>query len=281
MAAPQSARDALVAVLARQGSEVSAHEAMRRAEAQAEDFAVLASEYLTIAREAQQERFDELLDACGLSPDERATVGSSEAYGPLLAALRDAEAHGLDVTAALPKLAAARSFEGADDVASVLHTRVERWVAAAAEGRPEAWTGFVAGLVPRALGVGDPDMARALQERDEAMERRARELAEQALHDGAAWARRLGPAPVAPGKKEAWLRSLSTVAAFRERWGVSSGSLPLGPDSAVTSIEGLVHRRRAEAAIARAIGLANGPAPGPIGATSPATTTGIEEGAPL
>jgi conjugative relaxase-like TrwC/TraI family protein len=281
MVSPQSSRDVLVAVLARQGSEVSAHEAMRRAQSQAEDFAVLASEYLTIAREAQQQRFDELLDACGLSPDERAAVGSSEAYGPLLAALRDAEAHGLDVTAALPKLVAARTFGDADDVAGALHARVERWVAAAAGNRDGARANLVVGLIPRALGVNDPDMARALQERDEAMERRARQLAEQALHDGAAWAHRLGPAPVAPGKKEAWLRSLSTVAAFRERWGVSSGSLPLGPGSDVTSVESLVHRRRAEAAVARAIGLANGPAPGPIGATSPATTTVVEEGAPL
>ena len=39
---------------------------------------------------------------------------------------------------------------------------------------------------PRALGVGDEDLARALVGRDRAMERRARELAEQAVAEGRA-----------------------------------------------------------------------------------------------
>ena len=278
MAAPQGARDVLVAVLAREGSEVSAHEAMRRAHAQAEDFAALASEYLTIAREAQHQRFDELLDACGLSEDERASVQSSKAYGPLLAALRDAEARGLEVGPVLPKLVAARTFEDADDVAGVLHARVERWAATAAGRRPEAKAGLVAGLVPRALGVIDPDMARALHERDEAMERRARELAEQALSEGRAWVRRLGPPPTDPAKRESWVRAVSTVAAFRERWGIGADPRPLGPGSVVTSVEGLGHRRRAQAALARAIGLVKNAEHGPPRGTSPATVTVSEEG---
>ena len=37
-----------------------------------------------------------------------------------------------------------------------------------ASGRPN----LVAGLIPRAMGVSDPDLARALQERDQGMERR-------------------------------------------------------------------------------------------------------------
>jgi hypothetical protein len=277
--AAQSARDVLVAVLARQGSEVSAHEAMRRAEAQAEDFATLASEYLTIACEAQHEHYEELLDRCGLSTEERTAVGSSEAYGPLLAALRGAEARGLDVVATLPKLAA-RGFEGTDDVASVLHARVERWAAAAGR-RPEAWAGFVVGLVPRALGVSDPDLARALHERDEAMERRARELAEQALAEGRPWARAMGSPPVEPSKRESWARAVSTVAAFRERWDIGADPQPLGPDSIVTSVEGLGHRRRAQVAMARAIALAGDARAEPTRGPSPATVTVSEEGALL
>jgi hypothetical protein len=106
-------------------------------------------------------------------------------------------------------------------------------------------------------------------------------MAEHALSDGEAWADRLGPPPLAPGKREAWLRALSTVAAYRERWGVNASSSPLGPDSVVTSVEGLGHRRRAHAAVARAIALANDPAPEPIGSTPPATPTVVEEGALL
>jgi hypothetical protein len=281
MTAPQGARDVLLAVLAREGSEVSAHEALRRAHAQAEDFGALASEYVTIAREAQHERYDELLDACGLSAGGRASVRSSEAYGPLLAALRDAEARGLDVVSALPKLAAARGFDDAEDVAGVLHARVERWAAAATGRRPEAKAGLVAGLLPRALGVSDADMARALREREEAMERRARDLAEQALSEGRAWTRHLGPPPADPAKRESWARAVSTVAAFRERWGVGADPKPLGPGSVVTSVEGLGHRRRAQAAIAWAIRLAGDAREEPVPGTSPATVAVREEGALL
>ena len=213
--APQSARDVLAGVLAREGADVSAHEAIRRAQDQSEGFAELASEYLTIAREAQQQRFDSLLGRCGLAPTALASVQASDAYGPLLAALRDAEARGLDVDAVLPRLTAARTIAGVDDPAAVLHARVERW-AVAASSRRQARPNLVAGLIPRAMGVSDPDLARALQERDQAMERRARELGEQAVSEGRAWARRLGPRPLTRqrGKRgcrpsRPWLRSVS------------------------------------------------------------------------
>ena len=97
LARPQSPRAVLAAVLAREGAEVSAHEAIRRAQREAGSFAVLAAEYSSIARDAQQQRFDALLGRCGLAPAHLASAQASEAYGPLLAAVRDAEARGLDI----------------------------------------------------------------------------------------------------------------------------------------------------------------------------------------
>jgi hypothetical protein len=205
---------------------------------------VLAAEYLSIAQHAQQPRFDALLGRCGLGPTGLASAHSSEAYGPLLSAVRDAEARGLDIESWLPKLAAARSLAGAHDPIAVLHDRVERWAAAAGSKR-QASAGLIAGLVPRALGVDDEDLARALVERDRAMERRARELAEQALVEAQAWARSLGPPLADPGRKEAWLRAVSTVAAFRGRWELGADPRPLGPEGAVTTLEGLAYRRSA------------------------------------
>ncbi len=277
VARPQSPRAVLAAVLAREGSEVSAHEAIRYARQGAGSFAVLAAEYLSIAGDAQQQRFDALLGRCGLAPTCLASAQASGAYGPLLAAVRDAEAHGLDIDAALPKLAAARSLAGADDPLAVLHARVERWAAAAGSKR-QASAGLIAGLVPRALGVDDQDLARALQERDRAVERRARELAEQALVEAQAWARSLGPPPADPGRKEAWLRAVSTVAAFRDRWELGADSRPLGPEGAVTTLEGLAHRRSAHAAIARALKLANMTAAPPAQGVVPAGPELVTEG---
>jgi hypothetical protein len=98
-------------------------------------------------------------------------------------------------------------------------------------------------------------MARALVERDRAMERRARESAELAIERGEPWVRRLGPAPNEPTARQQWMRAVSTVAAYRDRWAVADDRLPLGPDRAVKGIEETRQRTRAEGAVRRAVGL--------------------------
>jgi hypothetical protein len=223
---PMPAKDVLVGVLRNEGTEVAAHEAIRREQHEAEGMERLSDEYLTLATEAQAERWDALLARSGLSGADFATVTASAARGPLFAALRDAEARGLNVESALPKLVAGRSLADAADVASVLHGRVDRW-SQAAGGRRGPTGHLIAGLMPRVQGVTDPDMARALYERDQAMEQRARSLAEEAIAAGHAWLRPFGAPPSGPAPRERWLREVSTVAAYRDRWHIE-GQHPLG-----------------------------------------------------
>jgi conjugative relaxase-like TrwC/TraI family protein len=276
---PQTARSILATVLTREGADLSAHETLRRVQHQAEDFTALANEYVTLARAAQQQRWDDLLDHCELSEADLEAVRSSDAYGPLMAALRDAEARGLDVEATLPKLAAARALDDADDPAAVLHGRVDRWVTAAGSRRRAA-ANLIAGLIPRAIGISDLEMSRALTERDRAMEDRARHLAEHAIEHRHVWVQRLGNPPANPAARELWLRLVSTVAAYRDRWGVGNDYRPLGPDTAVKTIEGLGHRKRAQAAVEAALRLAGqtGTAPQEAPASVPDRTAerGIE-----
>ena len=125
--AQQSASEVLVGVLANEGTDLSAHEVLERAQRHIEEFSVLAAEYETLARAAQRQRWDDLLGRSGLEPGRLEQVRQSPAYGPLLAALRDAEAHGLDVEQTLPRLVAARPLDDAEDPAAVLRDRVERW----------------------------------------------------------------------------------------------------------------------------------------------------------
>ena len=191
---PITAKGVLLAVLRNEGAEIAAHEAIRRAQHEAEGIGRLSAEYLTLATEAQAERWDALLARSGLSEDELAAVAASAARGPLFAGLRDAEARGLDVEAALAQLVAGKSLADAADVASVLHSRVDRW-SHAAGGRRRHTGHLIAGLIPRAQGVTDPDMARALAERDQTMEQGALSLAEEAIAAGQRWVRLLG----APG----------------------------------------------------------------------------------
>ena len=154
-------------------------------------------------------------------------VRASQAYGPLTAALRDAEAKGLDVDRALPALVMQRTLVNADDIAAVLHSRVDKCSDVTAN-QTTAEPDLVAGLFPRARGVVDADMQRGLDERDEAIERRAVALAVQAIKEGAAWTRQLGRPPKDPARRTDWLSAAATIAAYRERWGVLSDPRPMG-----------------------------------------------------
>jgi hypothetical protein len=247
---PMTVKDVLVAVLRNEGAEVSAHEAVRRAQHEAEGMERLSAEYLTLATESQAERWDALLARSGLSDDDLASVAASAARGPLFAGLRDAEARGLDVESALPKLVAGKSLANAADIASVLHSRVDRW-SHAAGGRRRHTGQLIAGLIPRAQGVTDPDMAQALAERDHAMEQRALSLAEEAIAARHTWVRPLGAPPSGSAQRERWLREVSTVAAYRDRWHIE-GQRPLGAAPGREDLDRMAQRKRALAAAERA-----------------------------
>ena len=187
---PMTAKEVLAGVLRNEGAEVAAHEMIRREQHEAEGMERLSAEYLTLATEAQAERWDALLARSGLSDADLATVAASAARGPLFAGIARRPKHAVSTsTTALPQLVAGRSLADAADVASVLHGRVDRW-SQAAGGRRRHTGHLIAGLIPRAQGVTDPDMARALAERDHAMEQRARSLAEEAIAAGHSWVRR-------------------------------------------------------------------------------------------
>ena len=120
----QIAREVLAGVLANEGADVSAHEAIRRSQHEAESIATLAAEYQTIAAVAQTERWEALLGRSALGDAQLQAIATSDARGPLFSSLRDAEARGLDIDTTLPDLVRARSLVGAEDVAAVLHHRV-------------------------------------------------------------------------------------------------------------------------------------------------------------
>jgi hypothetical protein len=207
MTDPVTAREVLAGVLRYEGADRAAHEMIRRAHDEAEGMERLSAEYLTLAAMAQAERWDALLARSGLTDDELAAVRASEARGPLLAAFRDAEAHGLDIETDFPRLATGRSLADAEDIAAVLRHRVERWTAAA--GRHHGSGNLIAGLIPRAQGVTDPELDTALTERDRAMEDRARALATQAVEAGRPWLGGFGSPPSELVRRERWLSEVS------------------------------------------------------------------------
>ena len=201
------ARDVLIGALRNEGADVAAHDMIRRQQDQAEGMERLAAEYLTLATAAQAERWDILLAGAGFTEAELQSVRSSEALGQLTASLRRAEARRLDVDAALPKLVSGRAFDSAGGIAETVAARVDRWAEAAGSKR-RSTADYVVGLIPRARGITDPDMARALTERDRAMQARARAVANDALESGQPWAKALGVIPEEPERRARWVHEI-------------------------------------------------------------------------
>jgi conjugative relaxase-like TrwC/TraI family protein len=250
-----SAREVLVAVASRRGADISAHETMASEWARAESFEQLVKEHQSLVAAAMARRFETVLGQAGFSDGLLARARQSPAWAGLLGALRDAEERSLDAKDALSQLATL-PISSDQDPAAVLRARL-RCSEQATGGRWAPRQDLVAGLVPRATDIDDEDLAKAIRQREQAMEGRARDLAEQAVWSGAPWARPFGPPPTNPAVAGVWWDRLAMVAASRDRWGVTSASI-LGDDADVGSLRQAAHRarvRRAGQEAARLAGL--------------------------
>ena len=243
-----TARSVLYGVMQHVGAELSAHETITAEQEHWGSIAQLAAEYETIAQAAQHDRWAGLLHESGLTTEQTEDVLASDAYGALSAELRRAEANHHDVDQLLPRLVQARSVEGAEDIASVLHARLAKATARpAGSGRTRKQPRLIAGLIPHADGPTSPDMRRALNERSKLIEQRADALLDSALADNG-WVASLGPVPEEPKALSVWAQQARVVAAYRDRYQID-GATPLGP--VPEKIAQKIDRARAESAIAR------------------------------
>ncbi len=234
-----TARSVLYGVLQHSGAELSAHETIVAEQEQWGSIAQLAAEYETIAAAAQRDRWATLVRGSGLTEEQAESAIESEAFGPLAAELRRAEANHHNVDALLPRLVAVRGFGDADDIAAVLHYRVERATARpAGSGRTRKPARLIAGLLPRAHGVIDAEMRAALDEREELIEARADATLEAALTENAAWTKALGTPLADRRRAAAWRKSARVVAAYRDRYRITDDA-PIGapPESAAQKID--------------------------------------------
>jgi conjugative relaxase-like TrwC/TraI family protein len=225
-----TARTVLYGVLQHSGASKSAHQTIEDEYAIHGDIDRLAAELETIAADAQRDRFVELLHRSGLTEDQQTAVLDSTAFGPLTASLRRAEAHHHDLDLLVPRVVAQHGLADADDIAAVLRYRIDKAAATPPRGcrlRPR----LIAGLIPEPLGEMNDDDRRAIDERKQLIESRARALADDATASDARWIRRLGRIPDGPAARDRWLEAASTVAAYRDRYGVTS-DLPAGGGAA-------------------------------------------------
>jgi conjugative relaxase-like TrwC/TraI family protein len=237
-----AARAVLAGILHRVGAEPSAHQARTDEEHRWGSIAQLAAEYDTIATHAQRPRWTQLvahtLSRQGFTRPDIAQVVESDAFGPLCAELRRAEADGHDVHRLLPRLAATRSLYDADDIAAVLHDRLTH----AATRRPNG-RNRIAGLIPQAQGPFPQDVREALERRTELIKDRARTLAGQALRNRQPWTRHLPPRPHGPAERE-WQNAVVAVASYRDRYGIMTDD-PFGEPPTTPTQRGDARRVRA------------------------------------
>ncbi|MBX3194880.1 MAG: hypothetical protein KF727_07240 [Microbacteriaceae bacterium] len=247
----------LRSVLAHRGAELSAHEMIREEQATWTGIAQLAAEYDTIAQAAQQDRWVGMLRRSGLATALVEEIAADDAFGPLAAELRRAEANHHNVEQLVRTAVAERPLDDAEDVAAVLRYRVQRLADRSPDPRRRYEPMLIAGIIPVADGIDDEAMQRALTERAELIEQRAAALVDAAVAEQALWLRDLGsmPSGLASGR---WRAQAIVVAAYRDRWGVTSdAAIGIEPDGTNQRID----RARAEAALlrARAIALPNAP----------------------
>ena len=244
-----TARSVLHGVLQHVGAELSAHETITAEQEVWGSVAQLAAEYETIAQAAQHDRFATLIRQSGLTPNEAEDTIHSDAFGALSSEIRRAEANHHNIDVLIPRLVVARGFGDADDIASVLHHRITRaTVRPAGSGRTRTAPRLIAGLIPEAAGEMSAEMQDALTERRDLIERRADAILDRAVSENQDWAVALGERPAEPRAVAAWNRQARTVAAYRDRYGITAKT-PLGPapDSDAQKIDAA----RAAAALAR------------------------------
>jgi len=251
-----TARSVLFGVLQHVGAELSAHETITAEQETWANIGQLAAEYETIAAEAQHDRWASLVRASGLTEEEAEDAIASPAFGALTAELRRAEANHHDVETLLPRLMRARGFTDADDIAAVLHYRVERAAARpAGTGRARKTPRLIAGLIPEAVGTMSDEFRQALAERRDLIESRATALLDTALTERQTWTKALGTTPKDVKTKATWRRLARTVAAYRDRYGITD-STPLGAPAEDDAQK--VDAARAKAALHRVRSLARG-----------------------
>ncbi len=112
---------------------------------------------------------------------------------------------------------------------------------------------LVAGIFPRPTGITDPDILLALNDRADAIEQRARELATIAIERGDAWVSDFGDAPDTDELYEQWVLEVAAGAAYLDRWGIDNPDTIL--DDATVNHEQETQRGRVLGAAQRAYAL--------------------------
>ena len=216
-----TAEQILARCLDRDGQQLAATDTRAAEWSDADRLDVLAVQWQHVTRDAAQHRYEAAVRAA-LAEEEARQVLADPAATWLWRTLREAEAAGLDGAGLLRRAAAAGPLTDAASVAKVLDWRIRQHTDGMPALAARPWTS----QVPQ---TGDPDTDRYASELATAMDDRQRRLGEHAAEHPPAWAHGLGPVPEHPLDRAAWELRAGRIAAYREMWGYTHPTEPIGP----------------------------------------------------
>lgn len=119
-----------------------------------------------------------------------------------------------------------RGDQAAEGSLAIRHHNRQKGAGRSGGTRPRRRPRYVAGLIPEAGGAMPADMSRTLTELRDLIEQRATTLAGQAVQAGQPWVQRLGPPPTDLAQRAAWEQQVRTIAAYRDRYGITGTDPP-------------------------------------------------------
>lgn len=216
----------LTRVLARSDADLSATETLQAEIDRHASLKTLMDEYDVLAREADHDRWEALLDVAPFTPEVADAVFTSPYYERLEAALARHEADGHDLTTLLTSLAPTITpGEDQNDPAAQMAMIIEK--ATRSLSRRRAARPRIAGLIPTPAGPLDDNMQQALIARQELIEAGAHHLLLHALDADESWTQHLGTSPTRGRNRAAWMENAATVALYRYRYEIGDPD-PLG-----------------------------------------------------
>jgi hypothetical protein len=236
----------LADILDRDGTQHSATETRQRNLAGADHLATLNAIWAAETRHAHNSRYHDLVMAA-LPPEYRQELSCQATW--MYRTLRSAELAGLDPADVAKSAIESRDLASARDVAAVIDARIRQRVYPLLPQPQGRWA-------DRVPDLPDPRRRAYLAEIAEMMDDRKQRLGPHAAETAPAWAvKALGPIPCDPAARDGWERKAASIGAYREMYGYSHPTDPIGPEPAHDSPD----QRAAWHEAFQALGPADGP----------------------
>lgn len=206
-------REILGEVLAAEGAERAAHEVRDAEQLSSDSLERLSAEYDYLAQIASAEDLTTFLQVH--TPGNVEELQQSQSWGATVAAWR--RSTGISRSTAQRIVAKVLGTStAAKDATAVIHARLRNFLAGMPGGGPA--------LIPDPVHADRPDLADMINQVTDRIKHRADEVGRRALITDREWKRNLLQICV-----DETLSVICRVAAYRDRWGIDSSPLPMGP----------------------------------------------------